>query len=205
MDISKLPKLSSTPPPPTTDPAVDPTSGKIELFCRCGAAITPGTKFCSNCGASYAEATGTPTRRSDPGPQIGMGAEAFISIAIGVILLFMSQNTWRWYFARSTFTATFTDRGNPIAYPDTAFYWADLGVFVFAIVLIVEGILMFFSRIKPLIAIGLLLSVLAVGLNIWVLAKTFTPIGFQILNALAAAFCCYIAVYQIALLKARSR
>jgi hypothetical protein len=210
MDLSKLPKLSQTPPPPAHDTSVDPASGKVELFCRCGAAITPGTKFCSNCGASYAEATGGIEYRSAPvgPPQVGMGAEAFISIAMGIILLLMAPRAWQWYLSRATFATNynFTDgKGNPMAYTDTAFYWADLGILVFSIVLIFEGILMLLSKFKPLIMIGLVFTVLAVGLNLWVVAKTYGVIGFQILNALAAAFAVYIAIYQIALLKVRSR
>ena len=71
MDLSKLPKFSQTPPPPDqsqppapapAEPTMKteggPAGAKVELFCRCGAPITPGTNFCSHCGANYYEAVG---------------------------------------------------------------------------------------------------------------------------------------------------
>src|SRR5688572_21070588 len=100
MDLSKLPKLSQTPPPPPADNAAPVGVGdagavgqagagagpKVELFCRCGAPITPGTNFCSNCGANYHEATGGRSRGAAGLDGGGMWVEALISLAFGLFL-----------------------------------------------------------------------------------------------------------------------
>src|SRR5688500_7991464 len=110
MDLSKLPRLSQTPPPPPgqnpdapPEPPIGsqhgfpviPTGGQAAapgaptpvasatLFCRCGAQLAPGMRYCSNCGADMAEAL----EYRPAGRGMGMGPEAWISIALGVILL----------------------------------------------------------------------------------------------------------------------
>src|SRR4051812_25670411 len=106
MDLSKLPKLSQTPPPAdnaapvSTDVAMGTAPAKVELYCRCGAPITPGTNFCSNCGANYYEATSAPT-----GPQsrhAGMWFEAMISIAFGLFLIMVSPGGTKYLSAKFT-------------------------------------------------------------------------------------------------------
>src|SRR5689334_12641205 len=95
MDLSKLPKLSQTPPSTNNaEGSPDPTGAtpaKVELFCRCGAPITPGTNFCSHCGANYYEAVGARGRSAGgdyegPGP---LWIEAFLAMAVGLFLLLM--------------------------------------------------------------------------------------------------------------------
>src|SRR6266700_989066 len=99
MDLSKLPKLSQTPPPPDNAAGPDasasragaPAQQKVELYCRCGAPITPGTNFCSHCGANYYEAVGgraqPRARDADAGPGGGTWLEACFSIAVGLFPL----------------------------------------------------------------------------------------------------------------------
>jgi hypothetical protein len=204
MDLSKLPKMSQTPRPPNDDPAAPPTPAAphVELFCRCGAAITPGTKFCSNCGASYDEATGG--RRREPDDS-GIGAEAWISIALGAILLFFLKRFLEYCFNRAGFDQagwTFFDKnGATLTYPQTGFYWADLAAVVFAASLILEGITMLLSR-RAGVMIGLLLvTLVALSLNFYAIAKVVQIHGgdnVQILNLLAIAFGGYIAFCQYA-------
>jgi hypothetical protein len=219
MDLSKLPKLSQTPPPPPqyqTDTAAPPdglprpAAAGVELFCRCGAPINPGTNFCSNCGASYHEAVGgrgagTPTYRArdDDAAMIG-GAEAWLSIAMAAILFFLAPNAWRYHFKPASFTNTYSDAaGNPMAYTATEFYWVDLGLAAFTAVLLIEGLVLLFGRRVPaLLAIALALTVAATALNVYVLARSYSLIGFQIMTAVAAAFGAYIAIHQFALLRA---
>jgi hypothetical protein len=223
MDLSKLPRLSQTPPPPPghnpdapPEPPVKgpnapgfpvvpvgqaPETGQVVapmLYCRCGAQLPPGMRFCSNCGASFAEAT-SDARADRP---VGMGAEAWISIALGVILLFLSPRFWQWHLRRASFTWTSNDAaGNPLPYPQTAFYLADLGLAAFAVVMIVEGIVLLLPRRAVVIIAGLVLTAAAVVINIFALTKTYGVIGFQILNALAVAFGIYMAIFQVTLLQ----
>ncbi|HSI33872.1 MAG: zinc ribbon domain-containing protein [Phycisphaerae bacterium] len=99
MDLSKLPRFSQTPTPPN-DPAPESVSTPgteskkgAEVFCRCGAPLPAGTRFCSHCGASYREATGDAVRGAGgDDPVGGMWIEAFISIAVGLFLLLMMPN-----------------------------------------------------------------------------------------------------------------
>jgi hypothetical protein len=214
MDLSKLPKLSQTPAPPdnasvshevTDASSTGGAAPKVELYCRCGAPITPGTNFCSHCGANYLEATGSRVhnyrdREADLGG--GSGPEAWITIAIAVILIFLSPRIWQYYLMPSKFTWTFNDaQGAPLPYPNTEFYWSDLGVAAFCAVMILEAVVMLFIRKAPLLMVVLGLTVLTALLNVYVLMRTFNILGFQILNALAVAFTIYIAFYQFALLK----
>lgn len=202
MDLSKLPKLSQTPPPPPADPpggADAGTATKVELFCRCGAPIAPGTKFCSNCGASYGEATGggRPVE-----PMEGMGAEAWISIAMGALLIYLSPTIWKYYLIPGSFTDTFSDpQGNPMAYRQTEFYWAHLGLAAFSVVLFLEALVMLLARKAPLVMAALVLTLAAALLNVYALARGYKLIGFQVYNALAVAFAIYIAMFQFAVLR----
>jgi hypothetical protein len=214
MDLSKLPKLSQTPPPPDNAGAEPANAGagaatpKVELYCRCGAPITPGTNFCSHCGASYQQATGgrhvvnhRERERDEPS-----GAEAWISIAIAVILIFVSPRIWQYYLFPSKFTWTFNDaQGAPLPYPSTEFYWSDLGVAAFCVVMLVEAIVMLFVRKTPLLMVALALTVVTALLNIYVIGRTFSILGFQLLNALAVAFAIYIAICQFALVRSARR
>ena len=137
MDLSKLPKLSQTPAPPANDagPVSTPTEagatggagGKVELFCRCGAPITPGTNFCSHCGANYYEAVGG--RRRDGARSGGddltggqMWIEAFLSIAIGVVLLMIAPGGTKLLSAKLAGRPYL-----PYLHPTDAGVWVDDG------------------------------------------------------------------------------
>src|SRR5688572_31525345 len=126
MDLSKLPRLSQTPPPPPgqnpdapPEPPIGsqhgfpviPTGGQpagpqaapaavgVPLYCRCGAQLAPGMRFCSNCGAAFAEATGS--RRA--GDYVGgFWIEAFLSVGIGVFLLVMAPTGLSYWKAKVT-------------------------------------------------------------------------------------------------------
>jgi hypothetical protein len=208
MDFSKLPKLSQTPAPPADQPNANPaaadapvvTPQAVELFCRCGAPIVAGTKFCAHCGASYREVLrgeGGGAAREIDGPEIGTGAEAWLSLAMGAILIFVAPNIWKYYLTPGSFTATFTDaQGNPMPYRDTAFYWADLGLASFVIVMFLEALVILLARKATLVLVAFVLTAAATVLNIYVLSRTYSLIGFQLFNAFAAAFGVYIALYE---------
>jgi hypothetical protein len=134
---------------------------------------------------------------------VGVGAEVWISVALGVILIFLAPRIWQYYFAPGKFTWTFNDpAGNPLPYTKTEFFWADLGLAAFAVVLVVEGLALLLARKAVVVTAALALTVLATVLNLYVLGRTYGAVGFQIMNALAAAFGVYIAIYQYSLLQA---
>lgn len=119
MDLSKLPRLSQTSPPPgdagasgsapakgdgsagaPPAAAAGPTSQRGEegptLYCRCGAPLPPGSNFCSHCGAGYREATGDP----HAAPAGGFWIEAFLSIGVAIFLLLVQPNGAKYWFAK---------------------------------------------------------------------------------------------------------
>src|SRR5438067_848485 len=118
MDMSKLPKLSqSDRPAPPEQPAPIPEN-------------------------SYEAAAALQSRD-------GAGAEAWISIAFDVIPLLLSPRLLQYLFSPSTFPQkwTFFDpQGNPLTYTRSVFFWGDLALTAFALVLIVEGLVLIFAR-----------------------------------------------------------
>lgn len=220
MDLSKLPKLSQTPAPPDNAAPVSPGDAsaaggpaKVELFCRCGAPITPGTNFCSHCGANYYEAVGggrrgAPRGRDDSGAIIG--AEAWMSIAIGAILLFVFRRAIDYLLNPAAVDAswTFTDpAGNPLTYRQTGFYWADLAAAAFAAAMVVEGIVTLLFRRAGVMLVAFIATVVALLLNVFGMIRVAQVHGgnnIQIINLFAIAFGGYIAFYQFATYRAMS-
>ena len=254
MDLSKLPRLSQTPPPPPGQnpdappeppigsqhgfpviPTGAPSAGTpaasagVPLFCRCGAQLVPGVRFCSNCGADYAEATGL---RRGGGEFGGFWVEAFLSIGIGVFLLLMSPQGLSYWKAKLT-GGTFAPYNHPTdpnqrvdyiqmqnmqtqavtqhRYRDLlSGFWSDTAVTAFALALILEGIILAFVRNRWVILIsGLLIAAVAV-LNLWVVIqgyRTANPTasvvgqvyGLFPMSALAVIFGVMMAGYLIRL------
>lgn len=133
-------------------------------------------------------------------------AEAWISIAIGAILLLMSPRLIQYVLSPGTFTQkwTFTDpTGAPLAYPKTVFFWGDVALVAFALVLIVEGIVLVFGRrYIGVILFAFLLTIAASLFNLgYVIVMLQMGYGPQIFSLLAVAFGGYIAFYEWNLLQ----
>jgi len=239
MDLSKLPKLSQTPAPPdnaagapTPDPAA-PAVHKVELFCRCGAPITPGTNFCANCGASYAtavdgrrDATRDAADRRGGGGGGPMWMEAFLSIAIGVVLLLIAPGGTKYLSAKLAGRPYLpylhpTDPGvyvdylryqdmNTGAITDYKYrdlfdqYWSDMVVTAFAFTLILEGLVIAFVRNRW---VNLAFGILIVGvtlLNLWYVFASYSRVspitklsyGIPMLSVLAVIFGVIMSGYQ---------
>ena len=188
MDMSKLPKFSRTPAPATSPtPENEP------------AAELPVQK-----DAAYSRSVASPA-------PVSVGAEAWISIVVGFILLFMFDRILKYLFLRNKPGAfeklwTFSDKnGQPIAYTASDFFISDAALAVFAIVLVLDGLMLAFARRAAIVAIALVLTVAAVLFNLFALVKLYPESGFQIWPALAIAFGGYTAFQQWALLQSMKR
>ena len=233
MDLSKLPRLSKTDVPPgsPTDPEPAPhaapggfpvvmpgspaagpvptpvvPAAQLSSFCRqCGAPLRPGARFCDSCGAPA-----TPSQSGYPAPRdsfdagAGGGAEIWISIAIGAILLLMQPRLIQYLSHRlfGTYFAPFIhpETGDEVPYTTLVVFWSDLGLTLFAIVLLLEGLVLAFTRKRALVMIAFGLTVLTTAYNLAYLVYTFSS-GVAILSAMAVAFGVYIAIYEWRLLQ----
>ncbi len=228
MDLSKLPKFSQTPAPgdnaaPLPEAGAPAASGsaapaKVELFCRCGAPITPGTNFCSHCGANYYQAVGGRSRARADSELTGGGMwiEAFVSIAIGIFLLLFVPGTVKYYghqwFGWNTgpfadpFTnqpvdyAMFTD-GSKKLYRDMTNYWSDLAITAFAIALILEGIVFALIRNRWIILGTAILTVVVTLGNLMFVVTTYSTMGLAPISLLAVIFGVMMAGYQFMMFK----
>jgi hypothetical protein len=135
---------------------------------------------------------------ANPRPAVGL-AEAWISIALGVLLLFIFPNTLSYVHSPAVFERnnSVTDaQGNTIPYTKSAYFWTDLGVTVFAVALIVEGIVLAAARrIAPLI-FAFCLTVLGAVVNVVVIAYAYPLIGFPAVCGVGVAVLGYMALTQ---------
>ena len=208
MDVSKLPKLSQTPAPPAADPdpasaspqeAAPPqpamaaaTSYRPEWCRKCHAPNAPNSRFCASCGSGLGGPSGA--------APVEVGAEAWLSIAIGVILLFMARNLISYLMDPAGFAERnpITDEhGQPLAYTRSVFFWGDLALAGFALVLLFEGVVIAFGRRPRLVLFAFLLTIAATAINVGYFAMMMQKgYGPQLIAAFAAAFGVYIALYQ---------
>jgi hypothetical protein len=177
MDLSKLPRLSQTKAGDAPAP-LDPAGG----------------------GAQPPPHAAMPVERVAP-PAVD-AASVWICIAVGVILLLMSPRLIQYLLFRSSFTWTFTDQGQPIPYTQSVFFWADLAITLFALVMIVEGIVLWLGRRPAIVAAALALTVAVTLLNLayvaWMIGNNY---GTQWMGVFAVAFGVYIAIHQVNLLR----
>jgi hypothetical protein len=184
MDMSKLPRMSQTPPPP---PSPAQTQADEPARAARGVAAAP-----VDYGAY------------EPAPSV---AEAWISIAIGLILLFIYPYFWQWLISLvSNYKPPFlpiTDMntGAAIPYPQSIFFFSNLCIFAFALVLIVDGLILF-TRRRGLLMFAFWFTALTAAMNFFCIAnETMQGRGFPIASALAFAFGVYIAIFQWKLLQ----
>jgi hypothetical protein len=201
MDLSKLPKLSETkrtqhPAEDAPSPPLPPGEGRGE-----GEVEAPLARPSPQ--PSPEGRGGNPGRAhwGESHLNIGLsGAEAWISIAIGAILLVACHRPIEYLLTRhnpSAFSWSFADGdGNPLPYPKSAFFLPDLGIVLFGAVLILDGLLIAFIRSPRFVWFTFVLTLLAVALNLIAIVAAMDQIGFQLLSALAVAFGGYMAVYQ---------
>jgi len=197
MDLSKLPKLSKTQTPPPAPPVESiiplahsgaPMSGFACPYCA--SPLRAGARFCDSCGSAL--------RVASPGTAgaVGMGAEAWISIGIGLLLLFLNPDLVKFASSKVLHThfAPYADAtGKPNA-SDSALMMKndesgnsvvsevrpylktngenspnfpnDLAITSFALALILEGIALVLSRRPIVVLFALSLTVVATLYNL---------------------------------------
>jgi uncharacterized protein YjeT (DUF2065 family) len=194
MDMSKLPRMSQTPPPPPPEPS-DAAAADDEGRATHGVAA-------GHSQSTYRQEVGYAT---EPPPSF---AEGWISIAIGLILLFVFPNFWQWLISKvSSYKPPFlpiTDMntGAEIPYTQSIFFFGHLCVFAFALVLIIDGLILF-TRRPALLMFAFAFTVISTAMNFFHVAnETMQGRGFPLVSALAFAFGVYIAIFQWKLLQA---
>ncbi|HYE17798.1 MAG TPA: zinc ribbon domain-containing protein [Tepidisphaeraceae bacterium] len=239
MDLSKLPRFSQTPPPPNDRaPESTPTNESkkgADVFCRCGAPLPAGTRFCSHCGASYREATGDRPSRE---PEGGFWVEAFLCIGVGIFLLLMSPGGlgyWKATLAGQPYLpyAHPTEQGKAVDYIEMKNlqtgqitrptykelvngFWSDTAVTAFALTLILEGLIIALVRNRWVIGFSALLIAGVAILNLWVVIKGYTTVnptasiiggnyGLFPMSAIAFIFGVVMAGYQFMMFREMSR
>jgi len=134
-------------------------------------------------------------------------AEAWLSLAVGVIVLFMFPE-FRTYLTTLSHPEHFYDlytisdsHNQSIPFEKSVFFFTEMGLTYFGITMVLDAIVLLRPRYTVLIWIVLILNIVGVALNIFAVVKALDEAGFMIYNALAIAFGGYIALYQWRLLQ----
>ena len=188
MDFSKLPRLSKTrtpegtaDAPPGDGPAGDPPPAPV-------AARDP---MSHRRDESYAPLA------------TGRGPEAWISIGVGLIFLFVFPHFTQWwvhvvFHTKTPLPFSVTDAaGDEIPYPKSDFFFNDLAIASFAYALLIEGVaLILAGRNRPgIVLFALAVTTAAVALNAWYAISSFGD-GFPIVSAIAVVFGGYMMWFQ---------
>jgi len=146
----------------------------------------------------------TTSRKSEAIP--ASAAEAWISIAVGVIMLLMYPRFLQWIFSRlfgTNFNEFMLD-GAVVPYPQVPEFWSDLGPTSFGVVLIIEGLILGLAPKRPLVWFAFVLTVGVVLYNLIYVVTSYSRYGLALISAIAVAFGVYIAMHQWRLLQTRS-
>ena len=180
MDLSKLPKLSNT------------------------GAVQPSPTVTTPTPAEPLQVNAVEVRYVPAASSIGF-AEAWISMAIGLLLLFIFPNTIHYVLSPANFNQNnpVTDgQGNTLSYVQSGFFWTDLGVTVFAAALILEGIALAALRKPALLWIAFAVTVAAGLFNVGVIIHVQALTGFPIICGAGVAVLGYMAFTQWRLIAA---
>jgi hypothetical protein len=222
MDLSKLPKFSSTPaPPPSSTPPerVPPTPAGVPTtylpggrYCQhCGQPIRPSARYCDSCGQPLAAGPG------DSRAFEGLGLQSALSIIVALILLFMQQRLPEYilyrlsgrqglnFFLPDGTKILYLSTPQPFVdlYPSTPEFLLDLGPFLFALVLILDGFVLALLRRKVAIGTTLALTAAVTLYNLGTVLMAIRPygVGAVLISFLAAAFGGFMCWQQWTLLR----
>lgn len=234
MDLSKLPRLSRTDPPPPPDPVdVDPsppppggfepvmtTPAPVAGFCRCGAPLRVGARFCDSCGAPVAGVSDISSQRDfavhNAGVSAGVGAEVWLSAVLGAFLIYNGRSFGGWLIATATGRAYETgvlwktdDRmDQPVEYWDLQGFTAlsDSAIFLFGLAMVLEAVVLAlvgtrFRQKSALVTVALLVTVAVTAYNLVVGVKLLAAGVMPLMSLLAVAFGGYIAMFEWRLLQ----
>ncbi|HWP40181.1 MAG TPA: hypothetical protein VNL70_04600 [Tepidisphaeraceae bacterium] len=182
MDLSRLPRLSQTARHATGQQTASSDATHSPPVQQPEAAMPPEYQLIK-------------PRADSTGPQ------AWISIAIGMIIQLMSTRFWSFVSSAifgTPFTWRFTDAsGASLSYLRTVFFPGDLSMVLFGMVLILEGIVFLWARSRVLLQAAFGLTCATTLLNLWfVVWMMYKGYGLQLFSALAVAFGGYIAMQQ---------
>jgi hypothetical protein len=212
------------PAAPQKDPAAPVPFVTASAWCpNCGAPLAPASKFCNSCGArlSFGATGGGEGAAGDVPP--GAGIEGWISIGVGLFLFFMAPMGIQYWSATLTgrefkpydpppgitekvafqrFQDMNTGAITDVYYRDTTAFWSDSAVTAFALVLILEGIVLAFVRRKAMVAITFALTLAATLFNLaWVATSMAKGYGFPPISFLAVLFGGYMCFHQWSMLQ----
>ena len=192
MDLSKLPRMSETgkhaTPPDQPEPAV---------------------------GAASARPAPVDYRSYDAA-RPGVGAEVWLSLIIGLVLVMVGWRFARWALATMTgqpFHTNVNWMAGPKAGQEVSYFelegftaWTETALFLFGLALVLEAAMLavVYSRLGGKVALtasALLVTVLAAALNLIVAVKLLGIGIMPLMSALAVAFGGYMAVYEWMLLQ----
>jgi multisubunit Na+/H+ antiporter MnhB subunit len=184
MDLSKLPRLSKTDTQaPLAESAADPPAAQ------------PGPLPVVDYRYPGARAGAT-----------GRGLEAWISIGVGLIFLFVFPHFTQWWVHSVFHTSsvptflpiTDSNTGAQIPYSKSVFFFNDLAIASFAYALIIEGIaLVLAGRSRPgVVLFALAVTAAAVVLNAYYLISSYATEGFALVSAVAVVFGGYMLWFQ---------
>jgi hypothetical protein len=220
MDLSKLPKLSQTPAPPTGSPApADPADdtpppavavNPYTAWCReCHAPNLPGSRFCAGCGGKL--------KSDNPSPLgVTMGAEVWISAVLGLLFMLLGRPFGSWLYARITggehHTGVVWSEGTEKAGQEVA-YWDLQGfpaleqsaIFLFGLAMVLEALALatVYSRFRAkriVLVFAILVALAATIYNLFVTVKLFGAGFTPLMPIFAVAFGGYILACEWRLL-----
>jgi hypothetical protein len=193
MDMSKLPRLSQSAGAPGS-PAQQPAAPENATLAPQPTAPAP------------ADAAPVAMAEYHAQPPLPVLAEAWISLAIGAILLLANPHLLQWLISLvSSYHPSFlpiTDlgTGNVVPYSSSVFFFNDLCMFSFAIALLLDGVLLL-SRVRALVILGLIVMLIATAMNaIYLAQSSLNGAGLALMSAIAVAIGVYLAISQWRLL-----
>ncbi len=200
MDLSKLPKLSSS---SGQEPAGNAPAEQAAPAAE-GTPVLPPAAWRA---MDYSGTTGGP----------GLGADIWFSVIVGLLLLYMGSSFARFVIAEATHqpfhTQVFWQEGplvgTEVAYFDLAGFtaWSDMGIFLFGLVLLFEAGSKTALLLKPgtfsrgLLTMATGLTFLTVALNIFVCMKVMGAGIMPLMSGLAVAFGGWILADEWRMLK----
>ena len=123
------------------------------------------------------------------------GAEAWVSIGIAAILLFMNPQFIKYLLGQPINTALDLN-GQPRAYVGSFVFMSDLSITLFAIALILEGMMYAFVRRANAVVGVMGFTGVATVANLYYLITSYRHFGLPLISAFAVVFGVYMLMNQ---------